>query len=424
MQTGFDASRCPLLPQAADSRPQPSTVPAHAAETLTTPAATESAPRVAAAVATPPLAPRDGPGPQPAPASVPPALSDRPVRVPASEAALPQEPGPGPGPGPGASSNSGGASTSAAAPIATVVRPIPVYPLPLSAVYVNDELHYPRARVIDGPGPLVIRQTHEPSTGLLATDVVEHFVLMMVGPAQATGPGPGSLMRLTGMVMVDPEHDDYLEQAGRALAEFQSRAGGPVTVHLAFDVESTRAMVESQMSSQSLETLLARFRIAERPPSVSPQAQNEWTLDQIEAAHVAAAEDLAERLGGQAINMPHCAVFLDPIGEVDTFEDEPDVRSPSEALGIVPGAEAQPSSIADRRVDPAAVAATSSSLARREPPRSPSPESDWFDDNASTESDATQMDPSTPGSAAQTAGKDGPASPTKGPGPSAGAPPK
>lgn len=248
------------------------------------------------------------------------------------------------------------------------------------AVSHAEEVLYPHARLVVGDGKLSVRRAGDASTGLLTQDVTRELVLALIGPPFAVPSlsGIGPQPRATALMRLDTR-EDYREQADRAVREFERTAGGPVQARVGIATEDFEAHVEAEMDQYSVRGLLEEYGAAAiRPDELAGEA----LLACIVEAHKGRAQELADRLRGEVIDLPNNIVFLDPSGELDVFANEPDVSLAPSVAALAAAAAAQNDAallgpvrrLADpgvRPTRPSAARSQSAAVARDTPPASP-----------------------------------------------------
>ncbi len=209
------------------------------------------------------------------------------------------------------------------------LEPLTVCRLPRreARVDVGIETYCEHAGLVGPDDGLITLGRGDPFSGLVAANIHEHLLLAMVGPPSpapaADGLGVGA-PNMIGMMLLDPVSEDHRDEAQAAVATFRDEAGPPEKVYVGVAVDEFSAYVEAVMDHHSPDVLLAAFGVSAQPPQeLDAGTRSTWLLDQLVDAHVARAETLASRLGGECVALPNGAAFLAPSGELDPLEDEP-----------------------------------------------------------------------------------------------------
>lgn len=190
------------------------------------------------------------------------------------------------------------------------------------SVTVNGDVQYERALLAADPGKLLTRPPGDRSTGLVAHETNDDLMLVLRGPAAGPGPVPE---RMIGLLRLEPQDRRLLAIAKEAVHAFRQAVGHqPIEVSVGAASEWMETYLTTALDGpESIDELLAAYRIDARPARhMSVQDRCDWAQAQIIARHTRLAQDLAHLFSGDRFEMPHEGVFVDPSGEVDTFDDE------------------------------------------------------------------------------------------------------
>lgn len=124
-------------------------------------------------------------------------------------------------------------------------------------------------------------------------------------------------------MVIDPYMPDHQQKAMTAIQSFTRASGPPASVRVGVATEYLLRDLDEDIDTISVHDLLERYDIPASRIQASQQAGDPHlqVFAILADRHPDRARDLAAKVGGQVVELPHGAAFLAPSGALDTFED-------------------------------------------------------------------------------------------------------